>query len=604
MKNIIKKEKGITMVALVITVIILLILTNVLIYNARDMVYVKNLTGLYNDIGLLREKIAEYYNEYGELPAKTEYTNTNRLSGILSRNNDTGKFYVIDLEAMNGITLNYGKDYEKIKSDSTNVNSYTDLYIINENSHNIFYVQGINVEENGIITTYYTDYIEPDETTVDLRSVDGILIPDGYYYIGKYKDSSGNESIVISSNKNEEINDTSTTQYIWQKQVSKIDNVPDSVNLKEDQDEAEFLKSVNAYQGYFKNKNKTTDIDVVFNIVNEDKWSETYTKDSEFTDIYGDTVTIPEGFRISMAPTMNVIKNGLVIKDQNDNQWVWIEVPKTIYKRAMNSTDYDNIKADLIDYAEDYRKGSSTQEHQWEDEWYDGCGLTQEEYEEYYNKMLSSIFENEGFWIGRYEVGDSVATTNNTTRTSTTGITNKAVIQANQIPYNYVTVEQAQELSEGFATAGKTTSLIFGIQWDLVCKFIEENSDLTYYDIATDSTEYGNYTNSSILLSRGKYNTSSNNASSVWTSVTKGIKNGDILLTTGASEDTRVMNIYDFAGNVREWTLEHANENQYRLSSYRGGDYDDLGSEYSMANRDYNYTTEGFNSFGFRATLY
>ena len=29
-----------------------------------------------------------------------------------------------------------------------------------------------------------------------------------------------------------------------------------------------------------------------------------------------------------------------------------------------------------------------------------------------------------------------------------------------------------------------------------------------------------------------------------------------MLLTTGASEDAKKMNIYDFAGNAWEWTLE------------------------------------------------
>ena len=42
----IKKESGVTMVALVITVIILLILTSMLVYNATDSVHIKALTNL------------------------------------------------------------------------------------------------------------------------------------------------------------------------------------------------------------------------------------------------------------------------------------------------------------------------------------------------------------------------------------------------------------------------------------------------------------------------------------------------------------------------------------------------------------------------------
>ena len=201
MKNMIKKESGVTMVALIITVIILLILTSMLVYNATDSVHIKALTNLYNDVELLREKVSEYYNEYGKIPAKVKYKNTDELSSVLSSKNDTGDFYVIDLEAMKGITLNYGKDYEKIKSDEQNADKYTDIYIINENSQNIFYVQGIEITQNNTTKTYYTDYTEPDETTVDLRYIDGILIPENYYYIGTTKDESGNESLVISNNK-------------------------------------------------------------------------------------------------------------------------------------------------------------------------------------------------------------------------------------------------------------------------------------------------------------------------------------------------------------------------------------------------------------------
>ena len=109
----------------------LLILTSTLIYNAKGSIHIQNITKLYNDIELLREKVSEYYNEYGEIPGKIEYKKIGNLSNVLSKNNDTGKFYVIDLEAMKGISLNYGKDYEKIKDGSNDANSYKDIYIIN-----------------------------------------------------------------------------------------------------------------------------------------------------------------------------------------------------------------------------------------------------------------------------------------------------------------------------------------------------------------------------------------------------------------------------------------------------------------------------------------
>ena len=92
MKNKLSQEKGITMMALVVTIIILLILTSVLVFNTQDSVYIKRLNNLYSDIELLRSKTDEYYNEYGQIPAKTKYTNIGTLKNVLSTKNDTGDF--------------------------------------------------------------------------------------------------------------------------------------------------------------------------------------------------------------------------------------------------------------------------------------------------------------------------------------------------------------------------------------------------------------------------------------------------------------------------------------------------------------------------------
>lgn len=604
MKYKLKQEKGITMVALVITVIILMILTNVLIYNAQDNIYIKALTNLYNDIDMLRDKVSEYYNEYGKIPAEIKYTNIGELkdANILGASDKEEEFYVIDLEAMQGISLNYGKDYEKVKTDKENANNYTDLYIINGNSHNIFYINGIEIKENNKIKKHYTDYIEPDQTTVDLRYIDGILIPDGYFYIGKTKDSSGNESIVISNTQGEKVDGNKTNQYVWTKQIAKIEDVPSSIKLDTNQKEYQFIESVNTYKGYFKNQEGK----VQYIVIDEEKWSEPYTKEMDYTDIKGDTLSIPEGFRVSMSPTMNIIENGLVVKDSKDNEWVWVVVPNSVFKKATSNSDYDNIKSDLIEYAKEYRKGSSIQSWNWDDEWYDGCGVADSEtYTKMYEKMLSSVYTNKGFWISRYEIGDGTATQNTTTRTSNSGTSGVAVSKPNQIPYNFVTCSQAQKLASGMSDGtNKTGSLLFGIQWDLTCKFLEENSELTYADIATDSTNWGNYSNSSIKITKGKYNTDPNSSDSKWIDITSNKKDVAMLLTTGASEQTKIMNIYDFAGNEWEWTLEYATSKISYPATLRGSSYYGTGTTTPNSYRNYENITNNYERVGFRSTLY
>ena len=604
MKYNLKKDKGVTMVALVITVLMILILTNMLIYNAQDDIYIKRLTNLYNDISVLREKVSTYYDEYGKIPAEIKYTNTNGLSSVLSTNDDREKFYIIDLEAMQGITLNYGKDYEKVKDDKEHANDYTNLYIINENSHNIFYVEGVEIKENNTTKKYYTDYTEPDQTTVDLRYINGILIPNGYYYIGKTINDNGNESIVISD-KQESVDVSKENQYIWIKQVATLEKTPDSVKLDLDsnQKEYQFLKSVNTYKGYFKNSKGK----VQYISINEDKWSEAYTSDIEYEDRNGDKITIPEGFKVSMAPTMNVVEKGFVVKDSKDNEWVWVVVPDSAFATAINNSDYENIKADLIRYTKDYRNKSGLQQMiEYNDEWYEGCGIKDKEtYTELYNKMLSSIYTNKGFWISRYEAGISGSDIDVTkARTSHTDIaSSSAVSKEKMIPYNYVTCGEAQELASAMCTnTNKKSSLLFGIQWDLVCKFLEEESDLNAEDINTDSASWGNYATTEIenikignkqLISSEWKDTNNNKPA-----------NSNILLTTGASEQTKKLNIYDLAGNEWEWTLEQITNTIYHSCGRGGYYYYYNGENYPASYRGFNDPKYSDQGIGFRIALY
>ena len=168
----IKQEKGITLIALSIAVIIILTITGMIVYSAKDSIYIRNLTNMQNDIANLRDKVSSYYSQYGKLPAETEYTNTSNLSGVIGAN-DTGKFLIIELKLLDGLTLNYGQDYEKYKSGNyTNITDLTDIYIINENSNNIFYVEGIKVKQNDEIKMYYTDYTEADTTKVNVKTLD------------------------------------------------------------------------------------------------------------------------------------------------------------------------------------------------------------------------------------------------------------------------------------------------------------------------------------------------------------------------------------------------------------------------------------------------
>lgn len=217
-KDKIKKENGISLISLIIVVLALLILTNIIIYNAKDNLRIGKLKEMQNDIGNLRDKISSFYTANGKIPAKLVYHNSEaiekiRAAGVISDSVDTGEFLVIDLSALENLTLNKGEDYKLIKDKSELTEEdkqYTDLYIINEASHNIFYVAGVTIDNE----TFYTDYeaVDADKASVDLKYVDNVKIPEGFYYVGGSKE----EGLVISDVQGDDLENTKRgNQFVW-----------------------------------------------------------------------------------------------------------------------------------------------------------------------------------------------------------------------------------------------------------------------------------------------------------------------------------------------------------------------------------------------------
>ena len=321
----------------------------------------------------------------------------------------------------------------------------------------------------------------------------------------------------------------------------------------------------------------------------------TYLEEHEYTDVSGETVTIPAKCAVSQVEGENTLGNGLVIIDANGNEWVWIEVPESV---TASSTTDEEIKSALISYATNYRGDYS-------DTWYEGCGLGEKEYADRYSEMLQSIKANNGFFIGRYEVGsfDNPVTANDVTR--------KAVLQKGAYPYNYVTCSQSQDLSEGLAPdKGITSSLMFGIQWDLVLKYLETKG-VPESELKTNSGSWGNYRDVEFPVDEGnKYVISTNWSLGEWADVPanyakpKFDTDGDgVLLTTGATERNSKINIYDLAGNVWEWTLEKSIDASFPCI-IRGGNYYYAGSYSPASYRHYDSVSYSHGYVGFRPALY
>ena len=585
MRNLLKSEKGITLIYLATAVIVLIIITNVILYSLKDNLQVEQLRNMQNDISNLRDKVTSYYAQYGEIPANRniEYNITGRdiqTSGIISTAVDTGKFYVIDLKAIENLTLNYGKDYEKYKQiignnteitdDMKNqVNQLTDIYIINGDSNNIFYVQGVDI--NG--EYFYTDY-----------------------------------------------------------SVEDVDKVPVSlVDIPQD--------DLSQYQS-------------------ED--TKPYLPGDDFSHVKGTDLT-----------------TGLVVTD-GTNYWTWVEVPKTkVFKIATSETDFENIEKDLETYTTTGQFGDegalNLDRKGYTDQWYDyygasydgnsqysqvrfmnnsgfneakeyygaiysdktgttpaesynfsttyyvkinnklddnrGCGLKYSEYNRLKETMLSSVYKNGGFWIGQYEAGADKypATANNDTRT--------LVIAQGKYPYNYITCANAQIKSSELNSGDYTSSLMFGIQWDLVIKHLQVRGGMTEDELTKKSSDWGNYYNATFEIEdvNAKYTTSpstANNFKSYTENTSVHADNkvkppyNSVLLTTGANySQNSKMNIYDIAGNECEWTLEKST-NTFSPCTFRGGYYDNDGDNNPVSYRFGMSTTVDDCDYSFRPALY
>ena len=358
-------------------------------------------------------------------------------------------------------------------------------------------------------------------------------------------------------------------------------------------------------------------------------------------------VKIPAGYVATKKEGESTVDEGLVITDSEGNEYVWIEVPNdgtgpvyTAVKNEEENSDkyYEEIAKALRAYCTKDAKGGDlikdgtisdgmygkTSTYGYKDVWYDGsgklesessnkedktgCGLTNNEYKELYKKMLKSVYTNGGFWIGRYEAGTTSPRGNKNDPIE--GL--KAESKQDLYPINYVKCSQAQTLaSKASSSASINSSLMFGIQWDLVLRFLSNKGVDT--SLLNDNSEtWGNYkleyplNQSTAHGYKGIYASSKLTWSEIESEYTH---NGTeyIALSTGATERNKKKNIYDLAGNMYEWTLEHATY-VYRGTSYpcarRGGNFNYSGGGVPASDRDGVTTSGSGYSLGLRVSLY
>lgn len=174
-----KKNKGITMISLVITIIVLLIVTSITIYNGVEQLGIKRVNSLYADIDSISTKVADYYLKNESLPIyeNNKYVDSKEeLEALFRRNgatenitnvNDGEDYYVLKLSKLDNLTLNYGEDYRDWEDTST-ADDIQNLYIINSVTHQIYFPHGVRSGDD----YYFARF--PDENVVSLIELEEI----------------------------------------------------------------------------------------------------------------------------------------------------------------------------------------------------------------------------------------------------------------------------------------------------------------------------------------------------------------------------------------------------------------------------------------------
>ena len=296
------------------------------------------------------------------------------------------------------------------------------------------------------------------------------------------------------------------------------------------------------------------------------------------------------------APSQDSVNHGLVIKDEKDNEWVWVPIPDiTVMCDTSNTTEYTlcgttgdkavttNKYSKTITIGTDSDKTTMTRTTPGTSTWgsyrepdlvvgndgasYDakeehyktilGDTGTQEQlaqlFVDEYEAMIESVSKYGGFYIGRYELSEAGVQKDKTTLTST----------------NWYNLYNACINSNLQASNKVKTQMIWGSQWDVACNFIANKGDKK--DI-TNSSTWGNYSdsteNAKVIVTEDDGTTTNKYGSEQ---------------NTGYSEYWKANNIYDLAGNCFEWTQEAS----YTGSrAYRGGNSACDGSSISVSYRN------------------
>ena len=250
---------------------------------------------------------------------------------------------------------------------------------------------------------------------------------------------------------------------------------------------------------------------------------------------------IPEGYK----HTEGEWNNGFVIEKCSDgSQFVWIPV---------ESLDA-NGTLDGIFFSEKFGRRNYMNYKFFDDEF-------REDLNNELLEQLESVKKYGGFYISRYNISKS--------------LTGKPQSVKGVMPWVRINFYDAKKVAATIEDNKAVKShLTFGAEYDSVLEWFIKTEVKTLAEIEDDSTEWGNHKNTENSPMK--------------------------VVETGSREEWCANNIYDFAGNVDEWTQE---QKGHLLRVIRGSSCNDYGKNIPVAYRCRSNPRIRYYNTGFRVAL-
>ena len=509
-----KKQKGITLIALVITIIVLLILAGISIATLtgeNGILTRANDAKIKNEQAQIEEEIKLAYNAV-QTDALRNNWDINQKAEALEKELQKEEENATVIAEENNLKISY-KGYEMI---------------INENGE-IENIKKSSITIN-IKTTGEEAKVEADGTIVKEIKDNNVPIPVGFYYVGGNKET----GLVISDSKEDENKGTTDeidgnlkgNQFVW-------------IPVKTNQTIEIEVSSLNDIQ--------TLTINGEEQVVNGKTFNKTI-ENPDLNGLYYVEVTDTNGAKATSEKQVKTLYA----------QDMWIE------EKVRLGTYFEEWTFETLEeFFEFYSELAGTSKEEFEKELAD-ANYTVEEY--IYETGLfkvkeldnsKTIAENQnslklkyieeidnstsvekygGFYVGRYEAGKEE---NGTIEEGNNDLP-PVFVQKNKYIYDTpqnIALKQAENMYMNSSSVKST--LMSGKDWDTTLNYICQNSEDGYLIAVSKDSKYGNI----------------NQRDSFW-----GVQKTGTYITISKQYNGKFCNIYDIVGNAFEFTTEKSGE--------------------------------------------